>query len=275
MASAPYLDQYLGSLKNLPIELKRNMALMRDLEKRAQEEMREIDRLADYFMKNVHLYKRNKKNEAMMKRKYDKVKELNDDKVKLSILTYEMVDEHIKDLDPNIARFESEIQDRANDAKKKAEEVKRGRNKNRSSEIWIKIENDEDAARYDIPIKQQPKKGLSKTSSAASSKTSSASVVSNPKNPTKSVASAAVETAPLTGTLVSAGAVHSPDVFDMPVDPNEPTYCLCNQVSYGKMVGCDNPDCPIEWFHFECVKLTTKPKGKWFCSKCLKNKKKK
>jgi len=67
------------------------MALMRDLEKRAQEEMREIDRLADYFMKNVHLYKRNKKNEALMRRKYDKVKELKDDKVKLSILTYEMV----------------------------------------------------------------------------------------------------------------------------------------------------------------------------------------
>lgn len=25
-------------------------------------------------------------------------------------------------------------------------------------------------------------------------------------------------------------------------DPNEPRYCLCNQVSYGDMVGCDNDD---------------------------------
>ena len=89
------------------------------------------------------------------------------------------------------------------------------------------------------------------------------------------------------------------------MDPNEPTYCLCHQVSYGEMIGCDNPDvsagragrraggtdcllwtrvwaagrvgsgraaltacslslqCPIEWFHFACVDLTTKPKGKW------------
>ena len=39
------------------------------------------------------------------------------------------------------------------------------------------------------------------------------------------------------------------EVLDMPVDPNEPTYCLCGQVSYGEMIGCDNPDCPIEWFH--------------------------
>ena len=29
-------------------------------------------------------------------------------------------------------------------------------------------------------------------------------------------------------------------VVDMPVDPNEPTYCLCQQVSYGEMIGCDN-----------------------------------
>jgi len=51
-------------------------------------------------------------------------------------------------------------------------------------------------------------------------------------------------------------------------DPNEPTYCLCNQVSYGEMVGCDNPSCPIEWFHYGCVGLTDAPKGKWYCPDC-------
>ncbi|KAK3768346.1 hypothetical protein RRG08_031136 [Elysia crispata] len=51
-------------------------------------------------------------------------------------------------------------------------------------------------------------------------------------------------------------------------DPNEPRYCLCNQVSYGEMVGCDNNDCPIEWFHYGCVGLTQAPKGKWFCPQC-------
>lgn len=30
--------------------------------------------------------------------------------------------------------------------------------------------------------------------------------------------------------------------LDLPVDPNEPTYCFCNQVSYGEMVACDNPN---------------------------------
>lgn len=41
------------------------------------------------------------------------------------------------------------------------------------------------------------------------------------------------------------GTPHPSDVLDMPVDPNEPTYCLCHQVSYGEMIGCDNPDVSI------------------------------
>lgn len=42
--------------------------------------------------------------------------------------------------------------------------------------------------------------------------------------------------------LPLAGIAHPSDVLDMPVDPNEPTYCLCHQVSYGEMIGCDNTD---------------------------------
>lgn len=38
------------------------------------------------------------------------------------------------------------------------------------------------------------------------------------------------------------------DVLDMPVDPNEPTYCLCHQVSYGEMIGCDNPDVSLNFY---------------------------
>lgn len=28
--------------------------------------------------------------------------------------------------------------------------------------------------------------------------------------------------------------------MDEPIDPNEPRYCICNQVAYGTMVACDN-----------------------------------
>jgi len=53
-----------------------------------------------------------------------------------------------------------------------------------------------------------------------------------------------------------------------PVDPNEETYCFCQQVSYGNMIGCDSSKCQFGWFHFSCVRITSKPKGKWFCPAC-------
>ena len=28
--------------------------------------------------------------------------------------------------------------------------------------------------------------------------------------------------------------------LDLPVDPNEPVYCFCKNVSYGEMIACDN-----------------------------------
>ncbi|KAI6654335.1 Inhibitor of growth protein 4 [Oopsacas minuta] len=52
------------------------------------------------------------------------------------------------------------------------------------------------------------------------------------------------------------------------IDPNEPTYCTCNQVSYGEMVGCDNQKCPIEWFHYACVGIKEPPTGNWYCPLC-------
>ena len=45
--------------------------------------------------------------------------------------------------------------------------------------------------------------------------------------------------------IISLSMTHAADVLDMPVDPNEPTYCLCRQVSYGEMIGCDNPDVSV------------------------------
>ncbi|KDR15717.1 inhibitor of growth protein 1 [Zootermopsis nevadensis] len=59
-----------------------------------------------------------------------------------------------------------------------------------------------------------------------------------------------------------------PHEDELAIDPDEPTYCLCDQISYGEMILCDNDLCPIEWFHFSCVALATKPKGKWYCPKC-------
>jgi len=54
-------------------------------------------------------------------------------------------------------------------------------------------------------------------------------------------------------------------------DKAEETYCFCKQVSYGHMICCDNSKCDFGWFHFSCVGLQHKPKGKWFCTDVCKD----
>lgn len=78
------------------------------------------------------------------------------------------------------------------------------------------------------------------------------------------------------GNETPDSSVCTPKSFtvDMPPDPNEPKYCTCQQVSFGEMIACDNKDCPIEWFHFPCVNLKSKPKGKWYCPECFNTNKK-
>jgi hypothetical protein len=46
-------------------------------------------------------------------------------------------------------------------------------------------------------------------------------------------------------------------------------HCMWHLVA-GEMIACDNPDCPVEWFHLGCVGLTSqnRPRGKWFCPEC-------
>lgn len=55
---------------------------------------------------------------------------------------------------------------------------------------------------------------------------------------------------------------------DLTYDPNEPRYCICNEVAFGGMVACDSKTCPYEWFHYPCVGITDPPKGKWYCPQC-------
>jgi len=273
MTSALYLEHYLDSLENLPIELQRNFTLMRDLDSRAQNLMKEIDSLADSYLKSVKTLgiERRKEQSDKIQKLFNKAKEFGDDKVQLAIQTYELVDKHIRRLDNDLARFEAEIKEKAFGSSQSQDESssssvpvpvqqKRGRKKATAEKELkkkrIDASSEDDSAAKNLKRKQK-KAAANASSLAAGSATPSA-----------------LE-ATLATTLPLVGITHPADVLDMPVDPNEPTYCLCHQVSYGEMVGCDNLDCPIEWFHFTCVGLTAKPKGKWFCPKCTAERKKK
>ena len=256
MAHSIHLEHYLDSLESLPAELRRNLTLLRDLDDRAEGLSGRLTREAARYSAEVAGLEPGGRRRQLthIDQLHTKLRELSDDKVQLAIQTYELVDKHIRRLDSDLALFESEIKQKGLGA--------RGR-----------------------PAEDTGKKSARKKSDVRRRKKSSSDDGSPPpqKRGRKSAAAAAGDeeedeaagTAAGGQTGLGLGITHPSDVLDMPVDPNEPTYCLCHQVSYGEMIGCDNLDCPIEWFHFACVGLTTKPKGKWFCPKCNQDKKKK
>ncbi|CAO2648653.1 Nn.00g079200.m01.CDS01 [Neocucurbitaria sp. VM-36] len=55
------------------------------------------------------------------------------------------------------------------------------------------------------------------------------------------------------------------------IDPDEEKYCICDDVSYGPMISCDN-NCDKEWFHLPCVNMTEADipsrRAKWYCPDC-------
>uniref|UniRef100_A0AAQ5Z459 Inhibitor of growth protein n=1 Tax=Amphiprion ocellaris TaxID=80972 RepID=A0AAQ5Z459_AMPOC len=106
---------------------------------------------------------------------------------------------------------------------------------------------------------------VSRSSIKSSNHQSSSSSSSSSLSSCSSSSALAQELSQQASTLPEAEANSQ---VDWTYDPNEPRYCICNQVSYGEMVGCDNTDCPIEWFHYGCVGLTEAPKGKWYCPQC-------
>ena len=45
-------------------------------------------------------------------------------------------------------------------------------------------------------------------------------------------------------------------------------HCTCRRPSQGDMIACDNADCAVGWYHYECVGVRRAPRGSWFCPDC-------
>ncbi|KAJ8768362.1 hypothetical protein K2173_021515 [Erythroxylum novogranatense] len=235
---------YLESLPNI---LQKKYALLRDLDQSLQEIQRQNEQRCEQEIEEI---KRGVKagnitpdtslirfsDEALDEQKHSI--RIADEKVALAVQAYDLVDAHIQQLDQYLRKFDEEL----------------------------RRENAAPTATPASVLGGTPRYGRSGEGGGRGRKKTRLATASTTA---ATVAATEVATAAISANLTGME-------LDLPVDPNEPTYCFCNQVSYGDMVACDNPDCKIEWFHFGCVGVKEHPKGKWYCSECavLKNRRK-
>lgn len=249
---------------------------MHDMDDKNRNILRDVDAASDEYLRKVKDLSSDDRKVEMEKiqRMFKKAKEFGDEKVSIAIQTYEMVDKHIRRLDGDLAKFEAEMREKGRLSQTETEDEDDGNddengaddNGNKKASSGVRGRKNKSGQ---TPTSGSMKKKKGQKGSTAKEEKEEAGTKSG-KKVNKKGTNANKDTGGSSGNAANVPWGNVPqEIIDMPVDPNEPTYCLCQQVSYGEMIGCDNTDCPIEWFHFGCMQLTTKPKGKWYCPKCI------
>lgn len=260
-----YVDDYLEYASTLPAELQRLLNTIRELDERSQSTINQTRQQTKYclglaqsskkgnnhnnnnnYYYSNNNYNNNQEDEAAIEKmrkdieaNQDNALSLCTEKVLLARQAYDLIDSHVKRLDEDLNNF-------AEDLKQEG-----------------KIAPDEPATLPPLPI--VPKSEKRKTFYG----TPQSKRLDYRDRDWDRERDRDFELMPPPGSHKKEFA--APMDVDQPIDPNEPTYCVCHQVSFGDMIACDNENCQGgEWFHYSCVGLTpeTRFKGKWYCPTC-------
>jgi len=241
--SATYVDNFLDTVENLPDEVQREISTMRELDVRYQALLQDMEALRAQLEGDIDSIAL-KRVMVQIQDKLISTQEIGDDKLQIVQHILDIIENRQRQLELDSKNLECGNEDvkqeKNTESQPEGRQSKRPRRTRMDNTPTHHNENSNDH----IPITPHHNEKPANNKQTAQKK---------PKK--KKIRRPKVEREQDSPT-------------EIPIDPDEPTYCLCEQVSYGEMIGCDNDLCPIEWFHFSCVGLTNKPKGKWFCPKC-------
>ncbi|KAI0218539.1 Inhibitor of growth protein 2 [Lamellibrachia satsuma] len=245
LCSATYLESYLDCTENLPDDLQRIVTHLRELDFQTNELLKDIRHHQEVYLKEGDSNQK-KRSLIQIQRGLIKSQEIGDEKLQLVTQIIELIENRTRQLEQDLENL-----DPGTTQVSKTEEESKSATPS-STKVTSKVEDVADANK----TKRQRRQRSSTTEQTVKEEEKKQEEEERPKKKKKRKANKKEH--------------HAKDKspVDPPIDPDEPTYCLCQQVSYGEMIGCDNDACSIEWFHFNCVGLTSKPKGKWFCPKC-------
>ncbi|KAI8063580.1 hypothetical protein BC940DRAFT_307070 [Gongronella butleri] len=246
-----YLDDYIDTIEALPLELQRNFTLMRELDGYAQELMDSVASQAISLIDNIkemNAADRAAKFRDLITLLTESLKR-GEEKVALAKSTHDAVDRHCNRLDADLVKLEEVHPIGAVRITTIPGLEPTSRSLREGMEFREKYIRRLDKDRKEMKMDKKPKKRRLKEDQVG--------------RPPKDPKIPKVQQARSNGPGKSKKATSNDAI-----DPEEPLYCYCQQVSYGEMVACDNVDCEIEWFHLACVDLKTVPKGKWYCDNC-------
>jgi len=273
--SATFVEDYLDYVENVPDDLQRHHSRLRELDmSQHQELLTELDNLVSQFEAEKDDPVAQRKLLVKMQLPLIASQDIGDDKIQIVQSLTDTIENKTRQLEHDsqnldFGRGEEEESPVKPTVKKEADKEKGGgggggkRRKNKD-EPFKEEESSGSQTKAGTPNGKKVKKSSNNIKAAPSQEKPSGSAGPPPSN----AGPAGKRGNKKVPDIKRERSASPPDLTNVEIDPDEPTYCLCDQVSYGEMIGCDNDLCPIEWFHFNCVQLGGKPKGKWFCPKC-------
>ncbi|KAI8888157.1 hypothetical protein K501DRAFT_291737 [Backusella circina FSU 941] len=230
-----YIDDYLDIIEALPIDLQKNFTLLKEMDGYAQDSTSATAKAAIELIDNI--------DDLDPVDRFIKLKDMVDlltesarrssEKAALAKVTLNAVDRHCNRLDANLVKFEEnqalgQVRIVAQPGLAPSSKSLRNYSNLSSKEKISKKINDKREsqsakkrrAKDDLNMPRVLKETRNRTSHSEKGK------------PMKTL------------PIRKNGKVKSSDT-DASIDPNEPLYCYCQQVSYGEMVGCDNSDVSI------------------------------
>mmetsp|Transcript_3840 Transcript_3840/g.5629 ORF Transcript_3840/g.5629 Transcript_3840/m.5629 type:complete len:253 (-) Transcript_3840:92-850(-) len=244
---ANYLNEFIETIQAVPDEVQRNFCLIRELDKTFSTQQSDLLKLHKDYLEDLRKRTEDKdglgkdpkhllNQDVKLKRirlLYNDTLQQADEKIAIAKQSYDLVDEHIKRLDLKLRQFEEELTHSGHFNRAYATGGVAGGELAQGSSSSAGTENDKKSGRKNDKSGRSRKRKSHQQASAAS----------QPAFGTH-------------GAFVPAG---------------EPLYCVCKRPSFGKMVGCENDDCEIAWYHFECVGLEEQPPEdtKWYCPTCI------
>jgi len=250
LCSATYLENYLDCMENLPDDLQRVVSQLRELDGQANEIIKDMAHQKELYSKQDDGGQK-KRALIQIQRGLIRTQEIGDEKLQMvsSIVEFienrtRQLEQDLENLDPGTAHPISRYNEE--------ERVVKPTTSTSNTHVAPKVTKPQETEKSESTKNKRQRR--QRTAAETKQEEEKKEEEEKPKKKKKRK------------QKKEKGGEKSP--IDPPIDPDEPTYCLCEQVSYGEMIGCDYDGCAIEWYHFNCVGLTNKPKGKWYCPKC-------
>ncbi|KAI9002132.1 inhibitor of growth proteins N-terminal histone-binding-domain-containing protein [Hyaloraphidium curvatum] len=269
-----FLEDFLATVDNLPSEIRHHFSELKEKDVMFQDLKKQILKEAQGLQKtpvNDSTLQREEDLASVIRKDFLQAKVLVDEKIDIADRTLALLESHIRRLDGELQRFQFDF------------------------DAPLVLQEDRDQPTYEMDeLMSMFTSGAERLGSISRGTTSIDSTIAQPSavaydslaftlgaspNPSNKKRKAAPPAAAVKGP--SNKKRRREDEYDdgyldgfLKVEDDdleeEPVYCICQRVSFGDMVGCDNAgQCPYgEWFHYECVGLREPPKGAWFCPQC-------